>query len=290
MSDPKDPNIIPIVNIVGPGSQPTDEDGVLEYMTMPTNMSTFETPILPEPDEVGDISGAIAFLEDIKEALEDYPKSQQAQIFSLDKLNANEVSLINQILAVGEVSATIAGPSEIEIQESVMAGLWRVHHLNTAGNLDKDYLEIANIPTAIKQLSFQAASNEVDIDVEGIPDLINSPSLLVEINDRVKSYSSSDPTHVINLSLLPLSPADLNLLGQRMGVGPVTILSRGYGNCRIGSTAKNNVWWIKYYNSDDSLILNTIEVVEVPEVAVAAHEDIEDSAHRLEEIIEVYKS
>ena len=78
------------------------------------------------------------------------------------------------------------------------------------------------------------------------------------------------------------------LLGSRLGVGPITILSRGYGNCRIGSTQKNNIWWIKYYNSDDKIILNTIEVIDIPEVAAAAPEDIEDSAERLQDILSVY--
>ena len=74
-----------------------------------------------------------------------------------------------------------------------------------------------------------------------------------------------------------------------MGVGPVTILSRGYGNCRIGSTAKRNGWWIKFYNSQDALILNTIEIVDIPSVAIAAPEDIADSADRLNEILEMYR-
>ena len=49
------------------------------------------------------------------------------------------------------------------------------------------------------------------------------------------------------------------------------------------------MWWIKYFNSEDALILNTIEVTNMPEVVMAAPEDIEDSAHRLQEILEIYR-
>jgi hydrogenase-1 operon protein HyaF len=49
------------------------------------------------------------------------------------------------------------------------------------------------------------------------------------------------------------------------------------------------VWWVKYYNSEDALILNSIEIVDVPEVACAAVEDLADSAERLAEILEVYQ-
>jgi rubredoxin len=59
------------------------------------------------------------------------------------------------------------------------------------------------------------------------------------------------------------------------------ILSRGYVNCRITSTATRNVWWVQYFNSQETLILNTIEISGVPEVACAAQEDIDDSAQRL---------
>jgi hydrogenase-1 operon protein HyaF len=68
----------------------------------------------------------------------------------------------------------------------------------------------------------------------------------------------------------------------------VVMLSRGYGNCRITSTLTRNVWWVQYFNSQDTLILNTIEISHVPDVACAAQEDIDDSAQRLHEILEVY--
>ena len=76
------------------------------------------------------------------------------------------------------------------------------------------------------------------------------------------------------------------VLDRRLGTGPVSILSRGYGNCRITATALSNVWWVQYFNSDEKLILNTLEVTAVPAAALAAQEDIEDSAARLEEVLE----
>lgn len=49
------------------------------------------------------------------------------------------------------------------------------------------------------------------------------------------------------------------------------------------------VWRVEYFNSRDALILDTIEVVDVPAVALASGEDVEDSARRLEEILAVYR-
>jgi hydrogenase-1 operon protein HyaF len=134
-------------------------------------------------------------------------------------------------------------------------------------------------------MTFSAAGTALSTAVDPAdPALQNSPAVLVELADRIDGYQPGDEPHTVNLTLLPLTEGDVMLLGQRLGVGPVTILSRGYGNCRIGSTALRNVWWIKYFNSRDQLILNTIEVVDVP-----AAEDIADSAERLDEILALYR-
>jgi hydrogenase-1 operon protein HyaF len=94
---------------------------------------------------------------------------------------------------------------------------------------------------------------------------------------------------MINLTLLPQTEQDLAFLEERLGAGRVTILSRGYGNCRITSTATRNVWWVRYFNSQDRNILNSLEITTVPQVACAAQDDIGDSAERLGEILEIYR-
>ena len=66
----------------------------------------------------------------------------------------------------------------------------------------------------------------------------------------------------------------------------MTILSRGYGNCRITATALAHVWRVQFFNSMDTLILDTFEVTGVPEVAVAAPEDLTDSGARILKVLE----
>ena len=76
------------------------------------------------------------------------------------------------------------------------------------------------------------------------------------------------------------------MLDRALPVGPVAIISRGFGNCRITSTGARDVWRVQYFNNMNTLILNTIEVVDVPEVALAAAEDLVDSRERLAELID----
>jgi hydrogenase-1 operon protein HyaF len=177
----------------------------------------------------------------------------------------------------------------VQIQESVLTGVWRVQTFDAQQQLIADGIEVADIPSIVREHGF-ADVQTLNTDLSHLPiGVLNAPALITEIAEKSASWEKGDLPHVINLSLLPLSTEDLAFLGERLGVGTITILSRGYGNCRIGSTRIPNVWWVKYYNSEDALILNSIEIVDVPEVACAASEDLADSAERLAEILEVYQ-
>ena len=50
-------------------------------------------------------------------------------------------------------------------------------------------------------------------------------------------------------------------------------------------SAARSVWRVQYFNNMQTLILDTIEVIDVPEVALAAPEDIADSRERLAELV-----
>ncbi|MCX7058485.1 MAG: hydrogenase expression/formation protein, partial [Proteobacteria bacterium] len=115
--------------------------------------------------------------------------------------------------------------------------------------------------------------------------VMNAPALLTELV-AASARGDGAPTHVVNLTLLPVTSEDIAWLVGALEIGPVTLLSRGYGNCRITSTRLRDTWWVQYFNSMNSLILNTIEVTAVPEVALAAPEDFADSLSRLGEWLE----
>ena len=75
-----------------------------------------------------------------------------------------------------------------------------------------------------------------------------------------------------------------------MGRGPVDLLSRSYGKCQVISTRVPSVWWVRYYNAMSTPIVNSIEIVDIPEVVKAAADDLSDSAEKLDEIVEPYWS
>lgn len=270
-------------SLVGPGSQPGEEDGAaLDYMRMPAGMMTFSTPNLPESEDAQGYGGGKAALEEVLSILTSDGKRGSVDLGGLDAANRD---FVEQVLGEGEVSV-VAGV-RAQAQESVLAGVWRVRETAHDGQVTQDYVEVGAFPVRILAGAFEGARETVPVPDRFGPNIFNAPPLLPEINDHLDK--ANGVAHAINLSLLPHTEEDLVFLNDILGRGELAILSRGYGNCRITATGTRNVWWVQFYNSQDTMILNTIEIASVPEVACASHEDIDDSAERLDEILEIYR-
>ena len=279
-------NDIPIVG-VGPGSQPEQEDDQLNFMPMPKTFDSYRRSKWLEPEEVVHMPAALEGLASLQKALENHNPGKLAEKVDLSHLTADELAFVNETLGEGEVSIVYDGPPVMQIQESIFAGVWRVRKLSSNGAFAERSLEVGEIPSVVRNSSFPETPPKISLSKDDIPPgVLNAPSVLVELIDQSRIRRADDVSHVINLTLLPLSPEDIAYLQKKLGRGTVIILSRGFGNCRITSTALRNVWWVQYFNSMDTLILNTLEVVEVPAVACAAEEDLSDSALRLAEIRE----
>jgi hydrogenase-1 operon protein HyaF len=278
---------IPVVAIgIGPGSQLEEEP--LKYLPMPQGMETFRAPVLPEPEDVADCGQAHRALREALAQLDRVRQGGPNLGVNLTGLPAADLKLINQVLGEGEVSALVTGGEsgyELRVQESVFAGVWRVV-CSVNGVVNSDAIELGAVPQALKGVALEDVSASVP-RWEGAlpPNVQNAPALLAEIEDQWLSWRAGQPAHVVNLSLLPMSVEDIGFLDHHLGTGRVLILSRGYGNCRITNTRMPNCWRVVYYNSQDLVILNTVEVTDLPDVAQAAQEDLDDSHERLGEVL-----
>ena len=81
---------------------------------------------------------------------------------------------------------------------------------------------------------------------------------------------------------------DLAVMDDALGAGPVTVLSRGYGDCHIASTGRRHVWRVRHFNAGDRLIADTVEIVDIPVAARAFQEDVDDGARRLDDLVAAY--
>ena len=276
------------VSVIGPGSQPVSEDGQgLSYIDMPSDMATFEEPSIPEPDAVQGLVAAREAMLWLRQALADYGPGSEPKLANLTALDEENRELVNQILGEGEVSISYNGAIRARSQESVLAGVWRTLYFNDDDEVCDDILEVADVPHTAKMPD--GLDRPINADRKDVsPELNNALAILVELEAHCAEFSDSATPNVINLTLLPLSEADLEFIDKRLGRGPVDTLSRAYGKCQVSSTLTPNVWWVRYYNSMGTLILNTIEVTDVPEAISAAPEDLRDSATRLDDILTPY--
>lgn len=264
----------------GPGSQPSPGDGEdLSYMAMPKDMATY-MPHTPEIEDAGAVRPALTLIRDVAEACARVAEKGGALRFDLGGLDAENRALVADTLGEGEVSARIRGVPPMAAQETRFAGVWVI------SGEGQDLIEVAAIPDAVRARAFTQIRPAKGADAPRGSGVVNAAPIYAELADKSRSYTPEDAPHVVNFTLLPHTEADLVWLDAALGDGAVTILSRGYGNCRVSATALPNVWRVQFFNSMDTLILDTLEVTEMPEVVLAAPEDLTDSAMRLRAVLE----
>lgn len=277
---------IPVVStgIVGPGTQADVGDG-FSYMPIPREVQTFSMPQVPANADAQMMAGARDVLSRFVGSMLE-PNAGPVDLLGLPE---GVVEILNQTLGEGEVAIRIAHQNgmrhDVRIQETVFAGVWRERHHDSDGFVVRDDLVAAPIPPAAIEFA-ERGSNPVLPPIEIPPGAMNSPAIITEIRAAVASYRPGKDAHVVNLTLLPLTAEDQTLLDVSMPAGSVAILSRGFGNCRVSSTTVRHLWRVQYFNSMQTLILNTLEITRVPEVALAAREDLVDSHERLVELLD----
>ena len=262
------------------------EDGP-SYIDMPRRMDSYAAPAMPDPDTMRQLDGARETMRWLQAALTDRQERGQPLLADLSGLDADSREVIDQVLGEGEVSISVAGQASARVQESVLAGVWRILHLDDKGRVTADLLEVAPYPYVLS-VAFED-SRPLDMADRGDgAGMANALPILVELGEAVRRYGADGTEHSINFSLLPTTAEELTFIEDRLGRGPVNILSQAYGKCQVIGTATSNVWWVRYYNGMDKLILNSLEVTAVPGVVCAAEEDLRDSAARLQEILAPY--
>ncbi|MDT7833625.1 hydrogenase expression/formation protein [Aquabacterium sp. OR-4] len=282
---------IPVIADLPLGIGSHTEDETLDYISMPQGMSTYRAPPLPEPEDLAGHQGALVALRAVLAALDLRQAGGTPAPVLLAGLAPADLTLINQVLGEGEVSAQVLadparpGLGHARIQESVFAGVWRVVEVSGDGRVF-DRIEVGDAPALLREAARADASGTAADMLAAPPGVLNAQPILVELEDRRQTWRLGQPAQVVNLTLLPVGAEDIAFIDHVLGTGRVLILSRGYGNCRITNCRVANTWRVVYYNSQDTVILNSVEVVDLPEVACAAREDLEDSRERLLEVLE----
>ncbi len=230
----------------GPGSQPADDDA-LDVLAVPREVGTFRMPEVPAAADASALARARAIFEALHAKLARWNPvvERDGPHADLGAERADVLALVNQLLGEGEVSVRIGGVPgpEYRIQESVFTGLWRVCAFDR-GTPVGDWIEAAPLPRAV--LAAARRSARPTLPDAAFPDgAMNSPALLAEIAAQMAARRPGARAHVVNLTLLPLSPQDHAAIDGALAAGPVAIVSRGFGHCRIDSTLARDVWRVR---------------------------------------------
>ncbi len=257
------------------------DDPECRYVAMPEAMRTFAPPLVQDWRQNPE---GRTVLSQLAAGVGDSLNGLGSTVIDLSPYGLDTRNFIEQILGEGEISILADRPGQrLTISESVFTGVWRIKQYQN-GVLAQNYLETGAFPNILEEWSVTQNSHASLPPV--FPDnLMNAPALLYEIFAKSKDFVPGSE-EAINLTLLPLTPEDIAFLVECLGLAGISILSRGYGDCRIRRTSLSYVWWVQYFNSSGQLILNTLEITALPSVVMAAPEDLEDSANRLGDIFD----
>ncbi|WP_211103824.1 hydrogenase expression/formation protein [Skermanella pratensis] len=261
----------------------------LDLMRMPAAVRRLDR--LSLPGTAPGLADAARILMAVRAALDGFTVDSPPALFPLSGLDQAAVALLDDALGEGEVGIVVSGASEYQIQESVLPGVWRVKTFDIAGgpagNLAGDHIEVADVPGVVRAAAQGGTRAHLDIG-EPPEGCMNVMPVLAELRARTAAYVKGDRNHVISFTLFPMNETDMAFLKRTLGLGPVQAVSRGYGTCRVTLTGQRHVWSVQYLNAMDTVILDTMEVGDVPVALSAADEDFQDSAERLGEILEAY--
>jgi len=113
----------------------------------------------------------------------------------------------------------------------------------------------------------------------------NAPPLLRELAEQVKCLLESGESSAIDLSALPLTPADLDWLLKMLGSGEIRVTLQASGESTLDETACPGVWWVTHRNEQGAVTSQFIEVAFVPELVKAHPQDVASGLETLEFMI-----
>lgn len=135
-------------------------------------------------------------------------------------------------------------------------------------------------------MSLDAIPIHVITPTPGEPGLTgNAPPLLRELAEQVKHLLETGEASAIDLSALPLTPADLDWLHDKLGDGEIAVTLQASGESTLNETACPGIWWVTHHNEQGAVTSQFIEVAFVPELVKAHPQDVAIGLETLELLI-----
>ncbi|NLH79901.1 MAG: hydrogenase expression/formation protein [Phyllobacteriaceae bacterium] len=109
-------------------------------------------------------------------------------------------------------------------------------------------------------------------------------AVLAEVARALSLLAETGEETTIDLRSLPLGPADLEALVERLGDGEVACTLEVAGRSEVRETGYAGVWWIRHFGADDAVAVEEIAVTRIPEILVSHPDDVAHAAKRLADV------
>lgn len=103
----------------------------------------------------------------------------------------------------------------------------------------------------------------------------NAHPLLLELAEYLKRLLDTGETSAIDLSALPLTPADLDWLKEKLGEGEIKVSLQANGLSTLNETACPGIWWVTHHNEQGAVTTQLLEVSFVPELVKTDVQDVQ---------------
>lgn len=113
----------------------------------------------------------------------------------------------------------------------------------------------------------------------------NAPPLLRELLEQVERLLETGAPSAIDLSALPLTPADMDWLRNALGPGEIDVTLDANGESTLSETGCPGVWWITHRNEQGAVTSQFLEVTFVPELVKAHPQDVAMGRETLERLL-----
>jgi hydrogenase-1 operon protein HyaF len=232
---------------------------------------------------------ALRLLARLEAAVDACLAGRPVRAIGLAGLAPASLAVIDDVLGRGEVSIRADAQRLLAIDESAMAGVWRVRAFaDVDAGPAADRIEVGVIPPSLRR-ALVGGSRRLPIAAAAEEGAGNALPLLHELRHHLRRRRQGAAAVVVNLSNLPLAPAERAVLDRALGRGRVSGLSRGAVRCRVLATAVRAVWRVQYLGQDDGPIAENVEIVDVPDALAAQAVDIAAGRPRLAEMIRLYR-
>jgi hydrogenase-1 operon protein HyaF len=113
----------------------------------------------------------------------------------------------------------------------------------------------------------------------------NAQPLLRELIELASQLIETGEASAIDLSALPLTPADLDWLHEKLGAGEIAVTLQANGESTLNETACPGIWWVTHHNEKGAVTSQFIEVAFVPELVKAHPQDVQSGKAYLELLV-----